>query len=165
MEGYGDLSQSVRGVLRILSADQGAHTPVHSGSFSIKSEKPGEKISFDIMEYDMDILDYAFIMVIVDCFHGYTTLIPLKTIKTGDIYHALIQYFCSDGIPDSVVHDLGASLNAGDVKTLLSFFNINSIVTTARNSQENGIAEQKIARVRQVMKLLLEEQNSTGGLM
>ena len=133
--------------------------PSHSGSFSIKSDKPGEKISLDIMEYNSDIFDYTFIMVIVDCFHGYTTLIPLKTIKTGNIYHALIQYFCNDGIPDIVCHDLGASLNAVDVKTLLRFLNINTIVTTARNSQENGIAEQKISRVRQVMKLLLEEQD------
>jgi len=132
----------------------------HSAPFSIKSDRPGEKISLDIMEYDLDVFDYAYILVIVDCFHSYCTLIPLKSIRVGEIYHALIQYFCEDGIPDLVVHDLGASLNAADVKALLSFLNINTIVTTARNSQENGIAEQKIAKVRQVMKLLIEEHDT-----
>jgi len=135
------------------------HT-AHSASYSMKSEKPGEKISFDIMEYDEDFYGFGFILVIVDCFHSYTTLIPLRTIKVGEIYHSLIQYFCNDGIPDLVVHDLGASLNAVDIKSLMAFLNINQIVTNPRNSQENGIAEKKISQVRQVIKLLIEESST-----
>ena len=135
--------------------------PEHTGTYSIKSDRPGERISLDVMEYDEDIFNLSFILVIVDCFHSYTTLIPLKSIKAGEIYHALIHYFCDDGIPDVVYHDLGASLNAIDVKLLMEFFKINTIITAPRDSQGNGIAEQKISKVRQVMKLLIEEHSTS----
>jgi hypothetical protein len=132
--------------------------PAHNSSFTLKSDKPGEQISMDIMEYDEDFYGYSFILVMVDNCHSYTTLIPLKTIRAGEIYHALVKYFCDDGVPDSLRFDQGASLNASIITSLLEFFSINAIVTAARSSQENGIAEQKIAKVREVIRLLLEEQ-------
>lgn len=134
------------------------HHVSHNAPFTIKSERPGEHISMDVMEYEEDFFGYSFILVLVDCCHSYTTLIPLKTIRAGEIHNVLIQYFCEDGIPDTLRYDQGASLNAEVVKSLLGFLNINSIVTAARSSQENGIAEQKISRVREVVSLLIEEQ-------
>ena len=135
--------------------------PGHSGSFTLKASRPGEKICFDVLEYEEDFHGFNFILVIVDCFNSYATLVPLKNIRAGDIFNALIKYFCDDGIPDAATFDKGASLNAETVTALLRFLHVNNVVTTARSSEENGIAEQKIKMVRQVMSILLEEQHSS----
>jgi hypothetical protein len=138
--------------------------PGQSGSFILKSDKPGDRICFDVLEWEEDLYGFNFLLVIVDCFHSYTTLVPLKTIRAGEIYNALIKYFCEDGIPSSATFDKGASLNAEIVTSLTKFLNINSIVTTARSSEENGIAEQKIRMVRQVFTLLNEEQKESSAV-
>jgi len=61
-------------------------------------------------------------------------------------------------------NDKGVSLNAEIVTSLTKFLNINSIVTTARSSEENGIAEQKIKMVRQVFTILNEEQKESSAI-
>jgi hypothetical protein len=132
--------------------------PGQAASFTIKTDRPGEQICMDILEYEEDLFGFSYILVLVDCCHSYTTLIPLKSIKAGEIYHALIKYFCDDGIPDALRYDQGSSLNASVIQALLAFLQVNSIVTAPRNSQQNGIAEQKIAKVREVIRLLIEEQ-------
>ena len=132
--------------------------PGHAAAFTLKAEVPGEQIAMDVMELEEDFYGFTFILVLVDCSSSYTTLIPLRSIKAGEIYHALIKYFCDDGIPDSLRYDQGSSLNAAVIKSLLAFLQVNSIVTAPRSSEQNGIAEQKIGRVREVLRLLIEER-------
>lgn len=132
--------------------------PGHAAVFTLKKEKPGEEIAMDVMELEEDFFGHAFILVLVDCCTSYTTLVPLRSIRAGEIYHALIKYFCDDGVPDSLHYDQGSTLNANIVRSLLNFLKVNSIVTAPRSSQQNGIAEQKIGRVRQVLRLLIEER-------
>jgi hypothetical protein len=128
-----------------------------ASNFTLKKARPGEEISMDIMEYDEDYFGYAFILVLVDSCHSYTNLIPLKSLRVAEIYHALIHYFCNDGLPDALRFDRGSSLTAKVIDDLLQYLQINAIVTAPRSKEENGIAEQKIAKVREVMRLLLEE--------
>ena len=44
------------------------------------------------------------------------------------------------------------------IRSLLAFLQVNSIVTAPRSSEQNGIAEQKINKVREVIRLLIEER-------
>ena len=132
--------------------------PGKATSFVLKTDKPGEQICMDVMELEEDFFGYVYILVLVDCCHSYTTLVPLKSIKAGEIYHALVKYFCDDGIPDSLRFDRGSSLNATVIQSLLAFLQINAIVTAPRSSEENGIAEQKINKTREVIRLLIEER-------
>ena len=35
----------------------------HNGTYSIKSDKPGERISLDVMEYNEDVFNFSFIVL------------------------------------------------------------------------------------------------------
>jgi len=133
----------------------------HASSFTIDTGTPGEHWCMDVMEYEEDLFGYKYILVFIDSASKWTTLYKLKSIESYYIYDALIDIFCRDGTPDKLLFDQGSTFITDIVLKLLKFFEVNSVITAPRSSQENGIVEQRINTVRQTMRILIDEKFGT----
>ena len=135
---------------------------VHAEQFSLSYYSPNEAWAMDVYHYDEDAYGFKHVLVIIDLFHRYLTLVPLKTLTSEEIIWHLWKIFNNDGKPDTIIADLGTNLAAADTTAVQRFLNIHSIFAPPRSKQHNGVAERVIDEVRSQMSILLEELQLKG---
>ena len=137
---------------------------IHAEQFSSSYYSPNEAWAMDVYHYDEDAYGFKHVLVVIDLFHRYLTLIPLKTLTSEEIIWHLWKLFNNDGKPDSIISDLGTNLAAADTTAVHRFFGIHSVFAPPRSKQHNAVAERVIDEVRTQMAIRLEELQGEGEL-
>jgi hypothetical protein len=130
---------------------------LHVHSFSNSYYSPNEAWALDLMSLGEDAYGYKYILVIIDLFHRYLTLIPLKTLYSQEIIYHMWKLFNSDGMPDIIISDLGTNLTAADVESVYKFLGSQNISTPPRSKQHNAVAERVIQEVREQLSIRMQE--------
>jgi transposase InsO family protein len=130
-----------------------SHIDPHSNSFDF----PNEAWAMDLMEYAVDSRGYRYILVVIDLFHRWLTLIPLKTMSSDEVIHHLWYMFNAEGKPYYILSDEGSQLTSKKMEALLEFLEIHQIISAPRSHQQNAIAERVIGIVREQLQIKMRE--------
>ncbi len=114
----------------------------------------------DILQFEnRDLLNYKYVLVVIDNFSRFTHLRPLRTQDGDDCRTALNTIFCHWGAPSRIRCDHGSQLRAQKTKDLLIAWGIEFADSPAYSSQSHGLVERVNRSVRELMGTIVFESD------
>lgn len=119
---------------------------------------PNQAWAIDVMSWQTDAYGYKHALVVIDCFHRWLTLKPLRTLSSLEINFHLWDLINSDGKPDIIISDLGSNLTARDIEEIIKFCEIHHVTSPPRSHQFNALAENIIKEIREQLNILMSSK-------
>lgn len=100
-------------------------------------------------------------MVIIDSYSKWLDVKEMRDITTDTTISAFKDYFCTWGIPVSLVTDNGPSFCSSNFERFLTEYGVRHIRTAPYHPASNGAAENAVRTFKKKYKILLEAGNSS----
>ena len=104
------------------------------------------------------LLGYKYALTVQDWFSGYPEIIPLKSLKAGEIADALYQVFTRTGVPLKIMSDLHASLISEIMNKLTQVLKIKHLRSSSVHHQ-SILVERLHRTIGQTFRAYIGEQN------
>jgi transposase InsO family protein len=131
-------------------------TNSHGAEYILSSPVPNKSIAIDTCgPFTEDPYGYCYIVVIVDCFSKWTELYPAKSTTAEECARILLRYYANNGVPDEIWSDQGTQFHNQLLASFTKLVPTQQKFTIPHNSRQNGIAENAIKKVRQLLKSTL----------
>ena len=140
----------------------GAGSEVSIDPFTQSVFSPNQAWAIDVMHWNVDAHGYKYVLIIIDMFHRWLSLYPMKTKTSLEVCQLLWRTFNTDGKPQFIISDLGSNLDTKEVRAILSFLDTNFVTAPTGSHQFNAIAERVIREVREQTAIRLQELQQRG---
>ena len=121
--------------------------------------EPFREIAIDIVgELPQTTTGYKYILKIVDYATCYPEAISLRNTSLKTIADALVQYFCSVGIPEELVSDQGSSFVSNLMMQLYDQLGFTKIQTSVYHQEGNGLVESFNNTLKRMFKKFVRER-------
>ena len=116
----------------------------------ITTQRPGELVTMDIVEYPVSARGYRYCLVMIDHFTKWLELFPLRNQKAETVAKKVFDgWIPRHGAPEQLHHDQGKNLSAKMIEKICNFLEVwNSTRTTPFHPQSDGASERSIRTVR-----------------
>jgi hypothetical protein len=132
--------------------------------FTLSAEKPYHKLYIDTIgplppsQNKLLVEPYQHILVIVDAFSRFTTLIPLCSVDGEEAVAALHQYLKTFPSPEIITTDRGTQFMNKDVEDLLRAYKVKHQPAWAYSKEENGMVERSNREVMRHLRAFIYEK-------
>ena len=125
--------------------------------------QPNERIHIDLLgPLDRSSNGYYYVLVIVDAFSKFTTLLPLRTKTADEVGQMLVnRYISIFGCPKVLTSDRGLEFANSVIKTIAELHGIKHILTAARHPSSNGQVERFNHTVCNMLRPIIKDQVRT----
>ena len=147
-----DIVDFVRGCPMCVQKSKPRHTKM---SFCVP-ERINQYVGIDLMEVTFEEEDYKYVAVIRDMYSGMLHVKALIGKNAKETLDAFIEYCSQMGMPETIVHDVGAEY-LSDFKGFVKREHIKEEISTPEVKHENGLSERAVRYVRQLMRIIRTE--------
>ena len=122
--------------------------------------QPNERIHIDLLgPLDKSTRGHQYVLVIIDSFSKFVTLIPLRTKTAEEVGKALVhRYIAIFGCPNIITSDRGLEFANAVIKTISELHGIKQILIAPRHPSSNGQVERFNLTVCNLLRPLIQEQ-------
>ena len=129
----------------------------------ITTQRPGELVTMDIVEYPVSARGYRYCLVMIDHFTKWLELFPLRNQKAETVAKKVFDgWIPRHGAPEQLHHDQGKNLSAKMIEKICNFLEVwNSTRTTPFHPQSDGASERSIRTVNSMLaKVVADDQKN-----
>ena len=124
----------------------------------ITTQRPGELVTMDIVEYPQSVRGYRYCLVMVDHFTKWLELFPLRNQKAETVAKKVFDgWIPRHGAPEQLHHDQGKNLSAKMIEEVCSFLEVWNTRTTPFHPQSDGASERSIRTVNNMLATVVAE--------
>ena len=121
-------------------------------------DKPFSRLSVDIVGPLMTTTKgNRFILTIVDHSTRWAEAYPLPNHQASTVCKALMDYISRYGVPEEILHDLGADFTSELFQVVLNFFGVNLLRCSVGHPQTNTVVEKFNGTLKSMLKTYLHQ--------
>ena len=129
----------------------------------ITTQRPGELVTMDIVEYPQSVREYRYCLVMVDHFTKWLELFPLRNQKAETVAKKVFDgWIPRHGAPEQLHHDQGKNLSAKMIEEVCSFLEVWNTRTTPFHPQSDGASERSVRMVNNMLAKVVAEDQTLG---
>ena len=140
----------------------GAGNEISINPFTQSVFSPNQAWAMDVMHWNVDAHGYKYVLIIIDMFHRWLTLYPMRTKTSLEVCQLLWRTFNTDGKPQVIISDLGSNLDTKEVRAIMAFLDTSFVTAPTGSHQFNAIAERVIQEVREQTAIRLQDLQKKG---